>query len=66
MTRGDRILALDQKGVLYLLAANPKKLELLDERKVGDAETWAHLAVCGDEVYVRDMKGLTAYRWPGK
>jgi outer membrane protein assembly factor BamB len=64
--RGDRILALDQKGVLYLLNANPKKFDLLDERKVGEAETWAHLAVCGDEVYVRDMKGLTAYRWPGK
>ncbi|HKB05862.1 MAG TPA: PQQ-binding-like beta-propeller repeat protein [Gemmataceae bacterium] len=66
VVRGDRILALDQKGVLYLLHANPRKFELLDERKVGEAETWAHLAVCGDEVYVRDMKGLTAYRWPGK
>ena len=62
-TRGDRIMALDQKGVLYLLAANPKKFELLDQRKVGEAETWGHLAVCGDEVYVRDMKGITAYRW---
>jgi outer membrane protein assembly factor BamB len=65
-TRGERILALDQKGVLYLLNANPKKFDLLDQRKVGDAETWGHLAVCGDEVFVRDMKGLTAYRWPGK
>jgi outer membrane protein assembly factor BamB len=66
VARGDRILALDQKGVLYLLAADPKKFDLLDQRKVGEAETWAHLAVCGDEVYVRDMKGLTVYRWPRK
>ncbi|MBO0699135.1 MAG: PQQ-like beta-propeller repeat protein, partial [Zavarzinella sp.] len=50
--RGDRILALDQKGELFLLTANPKKFDLLDQRKVGEAETWAHLAVCGDEVYV--------------
>jgi outer membrane protein assembly factor BamB len=64
--RGDRILALDQKGVLYLLRATPDKFDLIDQRKVGDAETWAHLAVCGDEVFVRDMKGLAAYRWPGK
>jgi outer membrane protein assembly factor BamB len=64
--RGDRILALDQKGELYLLTADPKKFDLLDQRKVGEAETWGHLAVCGDEVFVRDMKGLTAYRWPGK
>jgi outer membrane protein assembly factor BamB len=62
-TRGEQILALDQKGELYILAANPKKFEIIDQRKVGEAETWAHLAVCGDEVYVRDMKGITAYRW---
>jgi len=65
-TRGNRILALDQKGMLYLLDANPKRFELLDQRKVGEAEAWGHVAVCGDEVYVRDMKGLTSYRWPGK
>ena len=64
--RGDRILALDQKGVLYLVRATPDKFDLLDQRKVLDAETWAHVAVCGDEVFVRDHKGLTTYRWPGK
>jgi outer membrane protein assembly factor BamB len=64
--RGDRILALDQKGTLYLIHANPTKFELLDEKKVGEAETWGHLAVCGSEVFVRDMKGVTAYKWPEK
>lgn len=57
---------LDQKGILYLIHANPTKFELLDEHKVGEAETWGHLAVCGTEVFVRDMKGLTVYQWPGK
>jgi len=63
VANGDRILALDERGTLYLLRANPEKFDLLDERKVSDAEAWAHLAVCGDEVYVRDLAGLTVYRW---
>jgi outer membrane protein assembly factor BamB len=64
--RGERILALDQKGSLYLVRATPEKFDLLDQKKLGDVEAWAHLAVCGDEVFVRDMKGLTSYRWPAK
>lgn len=64
--RGDRILALDQKGVLYLVRATPDKFDLIDQRKISDFDTWAHLAVCGDEVFVRDLKGVAAYRWLGK
>jgi outer membrane protein assembly factor BamB len=62
----DKILALDSRGILYLIKANPKEFELLDERKLGSAETWAHLAVAGDEVFVRDLNGLTAFRWSAK
>ncbi len=60
---GDKILALDQRGILYLIRANPREFELLDKRKVSDAETWAHLAVCGDEVVIRDLTGLTLWKW---
>lgn len=63
VAQGDRILALDERGILYLIKANPKQLEVIDERKVSEEETWAHLAVCGDELYIRDLKGLTAWRW---
>lgn len=59
----DRILALDQRGILYLLRANPEKFDLLDKQKVSDAETWAHLAVCGDELYIRELNALAVYRW---
>ncbi len=59
----DRILALDQRGKLLLIKANPKEFELLDERKVSDQETWAHLAVCGDEVFVRELNGLSVFVW---
>ena len=63
VTQGDKILALDQTGKLLLIKANPKQFELLDERQISDQETWAHLAVCGDEVFVRELKGLTVFRW---
>ncbi len=60
---GDKILALDQRGSLFLLKANPQEFELLDQRKVADSEAWAHLAVCGEEVFVRDLTGLTVWKW---
>jgi outer membrane protein assembly factor BamB len=63
VAQGDRILALDQRGELYLIRANPKSFDLIDSLKIGDAETWAHLAVCGDEIFVRELNALAAYRW---
>ncbi len=59
----DRVLALDQSGKLLLLKANPKEFELFDERKVSDAETWAHLAVCGNEIVIRELNALSVFRW---
>ncbi|MFO0939072.1 MAG: PQQ-binding-like beta-propeller repeat protein [Gemmataceae bacterium] len=59
----DKILALDNRGILYLLKANPKEFELIEKRKVADAETWAHLTVCGDEIYIRDLNGLSKWKW---
>jgi len=58
-----RILMLDQRGTLHLLRANREKFERLDSRKVSEAETWAHLAVAGRQVFVRDLKGLTVFEW---
>lgn len=60
---GDKVLALDNRGVLYLFRASPKEYEPLDERKLTTPDTWAHLAVAGDQVFIRDLNGLTAYRW---
>ena len=61
--QGDRILALDAQGVLLLIKANPENFELLDSRKVSEEETWAHLAISGEELYVRELEALAAYRW---
>lgn len=59
----DRILALDQRGSLLLFEANPREFELLDQRTVSDDETWAHLAVSGDQLFVRELEALSVYRW---
>jgi len=63
VTQGDKILALDQKGELLLIQANPDAFTLLSRRKVSDESTWAHVAVAGDQVFVRELKGLVAFTW---
>lgn len=65
VANGDRILALDERGELLLIQANPEKFEPLDTRKISDDQTWAHLAVCGDQLFVRELHALAAYRWTG-
>lgn len=59
---GDKILALDETGTLMMIRANPEQFELMDKRTVGD-NTWAHLAVTEDRVFVRDLQRLIVYRW---
>ena len=63
VAQGDRILALDQRGLLLLLRANKEKFELLDKRQLTEAETWAHLAVAGDQLFIRELHALVAYHW---
>jgi outer membrane protein assembly factor BamB len=63
VANGDRILALDSKGKLLLVKADPKAFEVVGEATVGGGDAWAHLAVCGDVVFVRGLAGLTVYQW---
>ena len=51
------------EGELLLIRATPDKFDLLDSRKISDEETWGHLAVCGDQVFIRELNGISAYRW---
>lgn len=62
VAQGDRILALDERGILYLLKANPTEPEFLAERKVAD-DAWAHLAVAGDQLFIRELRALAVYDW---
>ena len=63
VANGKRMLALDQKGDLLLLAANPERLEVVDRRKVSEDEAWAHLAVTEDGLYIRELRALVAWNW---
>ena len=62
VTNGDHILALDQNGELLLIAADPNEFKLLDRRRVAD-DSWAHLAVAGGQLFVRDLEALKAFSW---
>ncbi|MGV3605964.1 MAG: PQQ-binding-like beta-propeller repeat protein [Planctomycetaceae bacterium] len=61
--QGDKILALDERGDLLLIRANPQKFELLSSRKVSEESTWAHLAVSGQQVIVRELNALAVFDW---
>jgi len=59
---GDKILALDSDGTLRLIRADPTSLEVIDQTRVAD-DAWAHLAVSGNRLIVRDLDALKAFRW---
>jgi outer membrane protein assembly factor BamB len=63
IAQGDRFLALDASGRLLLIKANSKEFELVDDQKISEDETWAHLAASGNELFVRELGAITAYRW---
>lgn len=63
VAQGDRILALDQRGILYFIHATPEKYHLIDERRISEQDTWAHLVVAGDEIFIRERKALSSFQW---
>lgn len=63
VAQGDRILALDERGELLMIRANPEKFDLLSQRKISSESAWAHLGNDGNQLFVRDLKNLTVYRW---
>lgn len=63
VSRKDKLLALDNRGKLFLIKANPAKFDLIDQREVSKEETWAHLAVVGDQIIIRDLNNLLVFQW---
>ncbi len=59
----DRLVALDQRGQLLHIHLTPEKFDLLSTLKVSDEETWAHLAICRGQLFVRELKALAMYEW---
>jgi len=62
VSNGSQILALDQRGELLLIAASPDEFKLLSRRQVAD-DSWAHLAIVEDEVFVRDLRAMKVFQW---
>ncbi len=62
-TDGTKVLALDQKGELLLFQPTRGDWNLIDRVKVSKEETWAHLALVDGMIYIRTLKGLTAWAW---
>ena len=63
ISQGNRLLALDENGTLYLIEANPAEFKLIAEKKLSDSETLAHLAMDDDLIVIRSLKKLQAFRW---
>jgi outer membrane protein assembly factor BamB len=59
----NHLLALDERGDLLLIVANPAESQLLDRKKVSETSTWAHLAVVDQNIYVRSLDALICFRW---
>jgi len=36
---------------------------LADSRKISTSETWGHLAIVGQHIYIRERNAIAAYEW---
>ena len=59
----DKILALDESGELLLFNANPHEFDLMDRRRVAENDTWGHIAVSENQIFIRRLHGLAVYAW---
>lgn len=62
ITNGKQILSLNDTGELRLIRPSNDQLEVVDEMKVAE-NSWAHLALQGDLLIVRDLTALKVYKW---
>ena len=46
-----------------MLFRSPAAFLLISERKIAESEAWAHLAVAGPDIVVRDLDGVSLWRW---
>ena len=63
VSNGKEILALDESGILYLIKPSPEKLIILEKRTISESPTWAHLALSGNQLFVRELEALACYSW---
>lgn len=57
----DRLLVLTDEAELKVIAADPSGYQELASWEVADSTTWAHVALSGSRVYVKDEEHLAAF-----
>ena len=62
ITNGKKILGLESSGQLRLIEASDSEFKVLDKQQVAE-NAWAHLAVEGDLLVVRDLASIKVFRW---
>lgn len=64
VSKGQMIMALDASGELILVNANPNQLDIVSRKTVAESSTWAHLAVAGPHIIIRELEAVTAWKLP--
>ncbi len=59
----NKILTLDETNELLLIIANPNKFDLIDRRRIAENNTWGHIAVSKNQIFIRRLDGLAVYNW---
>ena len=63
VSNGKEILALDEDGTLYLIEPNSQKLSIRENREISEEPSWAHLAISGRQIFVRELEAIACYEW---
>ncbi len=58
---GERLLALNEQGVLAILSASPDGYQLLAEYSLAPSQTWSAPAVVGTRVYIRKTNDVRCF-----
>jgi len=61
--QGDRILGLTETGKLLLIKANSEKWDLLSGVDLSKQQTWAHLGMVGNRIYIRELESIAVFEW---
>ena len=63
VSNGKEIIALDEDGTLYLIEPNSQKLSIRESREISEEPSWAHLAISGRQIFVRELEAIACYEW---
>ena len=58
IANGNDILALDERGELLLIRANPEAFELIERRKISEQPTLAHIGLSEHDIFNRELDAL--------